>query len=193
MPATPGVTIALRATVLLMTSAGSLCAGTFVTEHVILTAKHCTEHNGEPNEIVYITRDEYLGARTEAEFDELLANPHATALLCASEDQDLALLASFDAAPAVVPTAAKDVTPGDTIFTIGHPKANLWATSGGLVLTNMLGVASMTARTLPGSSGGGMFNERWELVGVVVRYSYEWLGYAQNAETVAELVATCAK
>lgn len=159
---------------------------------MILTAKHCTMHNGEPNDLGYITRDEYTDAKSEAELDEVLANPHQTATLCVSPSDDLALLAAFDVAPAVAQTASEDVSPGDTIFTIGHPKLNLWATSSGLVLTNSLGIASMTARTLPGSSGGGMYNERWELVGVVVRYSYEWLGYAQNGDSVSKAIAACA-
>ena len=56
---------------------------------------------------------------------------------------------------------------GEIIWTVGIPDGRVGGVSMGIVSYQNLGVYYIDARTLPGSSGGGVFDEKGRLIGIV--------------------------
>ena len=189
----------------------TMCTGTFISEHIILTANHCVAglahrlgqeqlmeeaaKQGMDPEIVqmalmlgdvevpyvdpktvevhYIVQDE----ATDINQDPL--NDHVAKVRILSERFDIALL---DTVGEVLPhgvAALADVTPevGENIYIMGHQSGVTWSYMTGVVSgyrNDMSGVGlkksgpfiQVQAPMYGGNSGGGIFNERGELVGM---------------------------
>ena len=83
---------------------------------------------------------------------------------------DLALLIPWDNM-GWVPYAlvAPGVTKGEAVYHIGHPLRQKWLATAGIVSLVERDVIVADAAANPGSSGGGVFNHKGELIGIVHR------------------------
>lgn len=151
---------------------GAYCSGVWVSQSVILTAAHCTK-NGENGFISYITKS------VEPQIFEEPSAIFAASVRVVDEKHDLALLDTSipfkhefarlaDLSPAV----------GDDIITVGSTIGLTWSVSGGNVGAYRARLKFMTDTEGPfmqivsaayfGNSGGGVFNMRGQLVGIVI-------------------------
>ena len=124
-----------------------------------------------------------------------------SAILARDDERDLCLLfvgelSEPPAAPIVKMGAAKALSIGEEIFAIGAPKGLDLSLSRGIVSQlRRLGdrqtapFVQTDAAISPGSSGGGLFNENAELVGITTfkRVGGENLNFAIPAEWVGDL------
>ena len=124
-----------------------------------------------------------------------------SAILARDDERDLCLLfvgelSEPPAAPIVKMGAAKALSIGEEIFAIGAPKGLDLSLSRGIVSQlRRLGdrqtapFVQTDAAISPGSSGGGLFNENAELVGITTfkRIGGESLNFAIPAEWVGHL------
>ena len=85
---------------------------------------------------------------------------------------------------------ANDVKPGESVYVIGHPEGLNFSISNGIVSRTGNEIVQISAPVSPGNSGGPVYNERGELVGVVsfkMDHSYnpnaENLNFAVSAES----------
>ena len=125
------------------------------------------------------------------------------------EERDLCLLfvGELSEPPAAIPTAAgraRDLSIGEEVFAVGAPRGLDLSLTRGIVsqLRGDFGkksapVIQTDAAISPGSSGGGLFNEDGELVGITAfKHSgedSEGLSFAVPAEWVAALQAQAEK
>lgn len=138
---------------------GALCGGVVISPHEILLADHCVD---PPDDIklgkIYIQN--YGGRTQEATIE---AKDHMV---------DLAVLHVKKAeVPAYLATRIRK---GETCWVVGMPLGLRWVASKGVVsgtglhVSDFLGTFFITdAVVLPGSSGGGVWNEDGELIGIV--------------------------
>lgn len=163
------------------------CSGTFVTQNLILTAAHCFAQPGN------IT----IWARGPNE-----RHGYPCHLIIFNRGQDLALLE----APFRHPYVRLGNTPrrGDRVFSIGSPYNFEFVPSEGIVgavahTIKGFGAKFIVSTTManPGSSGGGLFNQSGELIGVtsmtVGFFGWQGLSLAVNTETVKQFMATALK
>jgi serine protease Do len=98
-------------------------------------------------------------------------------VLAVDEPRDLALVRIEAKDMSVVPLGDSDlVRPGDSVVAIGHPLGLEDTVSNGLVsavrvIDPALSVLQISAPIAPGSSGGPLFSDKGEVIGVVTRYS----------------------
>lgn len=175
----------------------SVCAGVWVGEHEILTANHCvttrewcTTDSGltikacsklpkEATAVFYFrTRDEFVD-------DEYSADSPTPALLIKQNPRsDLALLWTDRSSGSHAQVAAEEIPEGSLAHVIGHPETvpymhvlvrvrrNAWervAASDGRRFVRRHTVLGY--RAAGGTSGGGAWNERGELVGICLSRS----------------------
>lgn len=95
---------------------------------------------------------------------------HLAGVVYFNEKQDLALLrAPFEAAGEDTRIASAAGI-GERVFTISNPQGLGWSLSEGIVSrlpSDDDALVQFTAPVSPGSSGGGLYNERSELVGII--------------------------
>ena len=121
-------------------------------------------------------------------------------ILARDDERDLCLLfvgelSDPPAAPVVEMGAAKGLSVGEEVFAVGAPEGLELSMSRGIV-SQLRGVHGKRAAPLvqtdaaisPGSSGGGLFNENAELVGITTfKWKGESLNFAIPAEWIGEL------
>jgi hypothetical protein len=97
-------------------------------------------------------------------------NRSTASILYFDESKDVALLRTSVKAAATEPEIAKNISVGDTVYALGTPKGLGWTISNGIVSGirehRSLDVVQSTAPTSAGSSGGGLFNDAGELIGI---------------------------
>ena len=122
-------------------------------------------------------------------------------ILARNDERDLCLLfvdalSEPPAAPVAEMGAAEALTVGEEVFAIGAPEGWELSLSRGVVsqLRKIHGkhdapLVQTDAAISPGSSGGGLFNENGELVGITTfKWKGESLNFAIPAEWVGELL-----
>jgi V8-like Glu-specific endopeptidase len=166
---------------ILIHSTGFVCAGVWVSSTSALTAGHCAVAMGCPDDD---DDDEDL----ENEGDSKPCDPVGTkfqlktrseeatqgVVVKYSKRHDLALVYVVDP-PRHAVGRLSDVPPrvGDTIHIVGHPMGIKWTYTKGVV-SGTLDADKDTSERLqisahihPGNSGGGVFDERGKLIGLV--------------------------
>ena len=153
--------------------AHAYCSGVWVGQEAILTANHCVDDNELGDRIAYVTRGD-LDAGSSDELEALRVGR----LVARDEDHDLALIhAKLPPAHAVAAVGAPPCV-GDVVQTMGHPRGLWWSYSAGNVAAiryadmgyPMMWWVQSTAPISPGNSGGGLFNQAGDLVGVAHSY-----------------------
>ena len=118
-------------------------------------------------------------------------------VLARDDERDLCLLfvgelSEPPAAPVAAMGAAKDLTVGEEMFAVGAPEGWELSLSRGVV-SQLRGIHGKRVAPLvqtdaaisPGSSGGGLFNEEGELVGIT---TFKWKGESLNFAIPAEWI-----
>lgn len=134
-----------------------------------LTTVRVTTDNGYGSGVI-IAPNRVLTAKHVAEIPEIKVNGKPTKVLAVSETDDVAVLEADVACPCA--PVARDLQIGEEIVIAGYPMQHI--IEG--ILVRMRGeflgyikenFALFTGFAMPGSSGGGIFNRKGELVGVV--------------------------
>lgn len=148
-----------------------VCSGGFIDGNGnILTAKHCTE---DVELINILTSDNQIYKGT---------------VIATSELQDLAVI-HIDRRDTPFFVIASSVTQGESISTLGSPLALRGTQSWGKVARLSGDLILMDESILPGNSGGIVFNNKGQLVGVavsvsIVGYGVTHLAQAQGADSI---------
>lgn len=145
---------------------GPYCSGVWVSGELLLTANHCVADLDVGDTVTYDTR-------SDVREDGLVIFVRAAALVARDEDHDLALVRDVGA-PAHGFAQISEPYTGQIAFSMGHPLGLWWSYSQGEVSAIRLksfGGEEMwwvqaTAPISPGNSGGGLFDEDGNLIGV---------------------------
>jgi len=170
------------------------CAGVWVSEREILTARHCIDDLANPLSFLGIeleATDEALKGKTVKyqtfnDFDHVSFPPATSgsseirfAMIIAADDStDLALLSVVEDVPhsiaAIGPSS--EIYDGMDLLILGHKAAHGWSLSPGVLSTTRLYefdskhtllTYQISAPIWPGDSGGGAFDEHGRLIGLV--------------------------
>lgn len=167
------------------TSDGSVrafCSGVWVSSDEIITANHCVADDDLDERVAYVTR----GDVSAYDSDEPEA-VHMARLTARDEVHDLALLTAKLSPDHGVAELAREVIVGEHVSTMGHPRGLWWSYSEGNVAAvrarddmadGAMWWVQSTAAISPGNSGGGLFNDDHELLGIAHAY------IPRNAENV---------
>lgn len=151
----------------------AFCSGTWVSDTEILTAQHCVEGDDFTN---YVMNSDVFAA-TDPTVPRLGIQKRVAMIVRRDLDHDLALLAvaGFPPRHGIAPVANYDVVQGQVVQTMGQP-IGLWFSysSGDIAAIRVMPNArnfemlliQTTAPISPGNSGGGLFDEAGNLVGV---------------------------
>lgn len=138
----------------------AFCSGVWVANDAFLTAGHCVRGKAIGDTVQYATR----------------AAEGVGALLARDEAHDLALVRDRTA-PAHASAKISTATVGQNVHTMGHPLGMRWSYSRGEVsaLRNVsfsegevMWYVQSTAPISPGNSGGGLFDDDGNVIGVCV-------------------------
>lgn len=149
----------------------SICSGAFVDSiGDILTARHCAA-NVESIEVITVDQREY-----------------AAKVVAISANHDLALI-HIDEMNTPHFTLARGIQQGETVYTYGSPLGIMGTLTKGIVAKLNGDVNYVDCSVLPGNSGGPLFNEAGELVGIttagfIVLYGTTHLNIAQSISAI---------
>lgn len=144
------------------------CSGVWMNEQVILTAAHCVKHRQETSFATYDGVFLPSGVMRE----DILS--HTAYLWKEDDDLDLAELVIPTTTAELIPHPATRLAPsaqlGQHVWVMGHPSGYVWSiTSGdisGIRTSYDVKVIQTDAKVWFGNSGGGLFNDRGELLGI---------------------------
>ncbi len=170
---TPDVAGLISKTVALVGDGGAYCSGVWVSDTTIVTANHCVAESAIGEPVEYVVRDDvYANGELEAS-DTISAR--ASTLYARDADHDLVLLHAPQApAHLNAPVSTGAVRAGQRVSAMGMPLGEWFSYSSGDVaalryLNSHGHVILFVQATTPisgGSSGGGLFDEFGELVGI---------------------------
>ena len=150
------------------TEAGEIrahCSGVWVAEDAFLTAGHCVTHG---DKVQYVVRGDLL-QRAEDEVEGV----HFGLVVARDEEHDLALVRAR-LAPAHLYANVATPTVGQNAYSMGHPLGLWWSFSAGQVsalrMQDGVWYVQSTAPISPGNSGGGLFDDDGDLLGMADFY-----------------------
>jgi S1-C subfamily serine protease len=151
------------------TEARAFCSGVWVGQESFLTAAHCVEDQSTGDPVSYMVPNDLRPAEGD------IAAVRIGDLSALDKDHDLALVRARVAPEHVIARVAQHVVVGQAVQTMGHPLGLWWSYSTGVVsalraLESVEGKPAWwvqtTAPLSPGNSGGGLFDEAGDLLGV---------------------------
>lgn len=148
------------------------CSGVWVGPAEILTANHCTADFDVGDQVAYVTRDDLL-----VESADEVATIRFGKLVARDVAHDLALLRVV-LAPSHESAGVGTPEVGEAVQTMGHPLGLWWSYSQGVVASirvvdwddGPMWVVQSTAPISPGNSGGGLFDDAGNLLGICHGY-----------------------
>lgn len=147
----------------MITTSDGQGGGVIIKPNVVATNCHVVEDHGD----IVVYKAENRRARTD--------EPHAAHIRHANRERDLCLLdvSNLWGVPAQI-REAKSLSIGEAVYAIGAPLELDYSLSAGVVsqLRSDAGDASIIqtdATIAPGSSGGGLFDTRGNLVGITTQ------------------------
>lgn len=152
----------------------AFCSGVWVADDLIVTANHCVADEEIGDRIVYAVRGD-VSVKDRDEVETL----RMAKLEARDEAHDLALLSVKLPPEHDTARLAGDVVAGETSQTMGHPRGLWWSYSAGNVAAvrvmddeadGVMWWVQSTAAISPGNSGGGLFNDAGELLGIAHAY-----------------------
>lgn len=162
-----------------LVTVGEWCSGTIISDNKVVTANHCLPdvrqdnskraHEGQPYgykffEPVIVTRHIF-----DAEGNEIGKIAYKAVVYKYDRRNDTAVLANVSGIkfPEWVRINTTPVKSGDKVYAIGNPRMWYNTVSVGNVLhPNVMSMIMFDAAIAPGSSGGGLFNDKGELIGI---------------------------
>ena len=147
------------------------CSGVWVADDAFVTANHCVEESTLGDDVLFATRDDV----SALEGDKAAAVRFGK-LEAIDAGHDIALV-RVTLAPAhpVAHVASRQPYVGEDVQTMGHPYGLWWSYSRGTVAAlrvmapfddDSFWYVQSTAAASPGNSGGGLFDEAGDLVGL---------------------------
>jgi len=146
---------------------------------LIMTAYHVIEDSDSIHVRFYDTRaTDYLG-----KVYERIDQEKDFALIYVRKDANLQRINSLEI---VSDSTIKET---DKVFTIGHPRGSDWYVSSGEIRRSedILSYAFSRESVDPGNSGGGLFNEHFQLIGLVT-HKQEKDGHALKIKYAIEIL-----
>lgn len=155
----------------------AFCSGVWVGVHEILTARHCLTDDEEELDSKFADHARYAsyGDIKQADAKTLTGIFRPLHVIKTEEKTDLALLYADSIPPhATVALSTREIRPGMPVQAEGHPLGLWWTYSTGKVSGHrFIGETDLAVRYVvataaigPGSSGGGLFDEDGDLVGI---------------------------
>ncbi|MBD2019282.1 trypsin-like peptidase domain-containing protein [Leptolyngbya sp. FACHB-36] len=155
-PAKPSASIGSSApisSVVKIYSGGEIGSGVVVTPNRIATAAHVLKDLGQIN----------IQAGDQSFTGRVIATDRSTDLAIVEVQRTLAPARLTKVQPTV----------GEQVTAIGNPRnQGIQATTGKLTSASIMSGVTHSAPIFPGSSGGGLFNDRGELIGINIRADY---------------------
>lgn len=138
-------------------SKDKVCSGVAIKNDTVMTAKHCLDEK--------LTVTTLNGKELEATVKD------------ESKDMDLAVLTVKE--PILIPVVMAEDLPSKAskVYAIGHPQAKLIHAEGQLLAVNNGRIESKIAIE-PGFSGGGVYNDQMQLVGITSSKTDNGLSYS---------------
>jgi len=145
------------------------CSGVWVKPDAFLTAAHCVADSLPGESVSYVTREDL-----RADHADDLATLRVGELESLDEGHDLALIRVRLAPEHPIAKVSNDVRVGQPAQTMGHPLGLWWSYSSGNVSALRLMAldgpeiwwVQTSAPISPGNSGGGLFDEDGDLLGL---------------------------
>lgn len=151
-------------------SGGGLGTGVLIKEDLVITAAHVIDTNRsgalEPNEINAELSFESIGVTTSGTIVKL--GEWMLHGLPLNTTEDLALI-KLNTKVACSLKLSDNYDIGDDVFTIGSPAGPPLHISTGVISSKYNKQRLSSCSIYPGNSGGGMFNNHGELIGIVTR------------------------
>jgi S1-C subfamily serine protease len=154
----------------------AFCTGVWVSDTAILTAHHCVSDHPVGGRVLYVVEGDVFPPGTHQPRAQIL--PRVAVVSAVDDDHDLALL-RVDTVPVghgIAGVAAGEPVSGQTGHQVGQPLGLWWSYSSGdisaiqYVDTTGDGQSELWVQTTtpasPGNSGGGLFNDGAELIGI---------------------------
>jgi serine protease Do len=173
--------------------------------HVVFSTDSITENGISDNIVLYLYGMEHIEAKIEATYVGGSMNYDLAVLRV--EDNEILASAYARGTARAVEVAKKEVLPGQRVIAIGNPSAEGIAVTSGIISVDseyirMYGADNSTTvefRVMrtdtpinQGNSGGGLYNDNGELVGIVnakiISSDVENIGYAIPADVCNAIV-----
>jgi len=153
--------------------ARAYCSGVWVGQDAILTAYHCVDDVEPGDRVTYVTRADL----SASDADEL-ETVHLADLVAHDDEHDLALLQTkLTPAHDVAHVARRAPYVGEPVQTMGHPLGLWWSYSTGVIAAVRYDadegqwLVQSTAAISPGNSGGALFDNSGDVLGVCHEYA----------------------
>ena len=163
-------------TVVLVHENKAYCSGVWVSERAFITAAHCIleDEDGEPSYSVdFATSSDVFGPGASL-LERKVVGIHRAGVPVRDERHDIAIGRVDNPPPhRIAHLTLNGIAPGAKVFAMGHPRGLWWSMASGDIaaIRWVEGQAwiQATAPTSPGCSGGPLYNEEGELIGLTSR------------------------
>lgn len=169
-PTKPNIFKIKDSTVILLEQVGSnqyqpYCAGVWISNYYFLTANHCVNDSENIFYQIHTNKNNIIKKTYSVAYSGIIIKQDA--------DKDLALILGINNNHSTV-TLANDVSVGDAVWLLGHPNQLIYSLSKGIISSKKENVYDNQSSKLlqvdinlgPGNSGGGLFNNNSELLGI---------------------------
>lgn len=158
-------------------SDGAYCSGVWISSNAILTAQHCIDGDKVGDVELYVVQSDVYPDGSAEPKDSVIGR--VAKLVAQDKGHDLALLQAEAPPDHMSAALASNVRQGDYAQTMGQSLGLLWwsYSNGTVAAVRVLDLGlgpvkwvQTTTPTSPGNSGGGLFDEYGDLIGICHGY-----------------------